>query len=173
MEQGLERRIEIIKNEYNAIAPKAAERLQKLPFLRLVNLPPTVRICLSEATETFGFGKFLASIIVCRVCLEAALVVAHGRNEQNLKVLIDECEKEGILSSAIARKAQEIRMLGNNYVHMLTDKIADELTRAGKVTRFKRAQENVILVQIGQESDALKANALMRDIVGFLYGARP
>jgi hypothetical protein len=48
-----------------------------------------------------------------------------------------------------------------------------ELTRAGKVTRFKRAQENVILVQVGQESDALKVNALMRDIVGFLYGARP
>jgi len=173
MEQGLERKIKIIKDEYNAIAPKAAERLQKLPFLRLVNLPPTVRICLSEATETFGFGKFLASIAVCRICLEAGLAVAHGRKEQSLKILIDKCEKEDILSPAIAKKAHEIRMLGNNYVHMLTDKIADELTRAGKVMRFERAEEDVILMQVGQESDALKANALMRDIVEFLYGAKP
>ena len=89
----LEKAIERLKKEYNAKAPKAAERLLNLSLLRLMNLPSTVRICLDEATNTYGFGTFLASIAVCRICLESALIVEHGRGERDLKTLINKCEK--------------------------------------------------------------------------------
>ena len=168
----LERAVKILKNEYNAIAPKAAERLQKLSFLRLTRMPSTVRICLKEATDTYGFGRFLASIAVCRICLEAALIAEHGKKERTLKALIDKCQEKGILAPHIAMKAHHLREMGNNYIHMLIDKIAEELVRARKVRRFQRAEEDVILMRIGKESDALKANTLVRDIVEFLYGLR-
>lgn len=169
----LDEKIKIIKNEYSSIAPKAAERLQKLPFLLLTNLPLTADICLTEATTTYGFGTFLASITVCRVCLEAVLVAEYGKKERDLKTLINKCKKKGILSSSIAKKAHQLREIGNNYVHMLTNKIAEELVRAGKVRRFQRTNEDVILVELGKESDALKANILLRDILKFLYGSQP
>ena len=169
-EQQLEKTIEILRTEYNAIAPEAAKRLQKLTLLRLTNLPSTVRICLTEATDTFGFGRFLASIAVCRICLEAALVAEYGKKERDLKTLIEKCKQKGILSHQVAEKAYKIREIGNNYVHMLVDKIAEELTRAGKVKRFQRTEEDVILMQVGKESDALEANTFMRDIVEHLYG---
>lgn len=167
----LETKIEIIKREYDSIAPRAAKRLQKLPFLRLTNLPLTVDICLTEATTTYGFGTFLASITVCRICLETVLIAEHGKKERNLKTLINKCEKKGILSPSIAKKAHQLREMGNNYVHMLINKIAEELVQAGKVRRFQRAEEDVILMEVGKESDALKANILLRDIVRFLYSA--
>jgi len=170
--QQLEKKVKILKNEYNAIAPKAAERLQKLSFLRLTNLPSTVRICLNEATDTYGFGTFLGSVAVCRICIEAALIVEHGKKERDFKTLINRCKKKGILSPPIAEKAHQLREMGNNYIHMLVDKIAKELVNAGKVRRFQRSEEDVILMEVGKESDALKANTLMRDIVEFLYGVR-
>ena len=169
----LDKKIKIIKNEYNSIAPKAAERLQKLPFLRLTNLPLTVDICLTAATTTYGFGTFLASITVCRVCLEAVLIAEYGKKERNLKTLINKCRKKGILSRPITKKAHQLREIGNNYVHMLTNKIAEELVRAGKVRRFQRTNEDLILVELGKESDALKTNILLRDILKFLYGPQP
>ena len=169
----LEKKVKIIKNEYNSIAPKAAERLQKLPFLRLMNLPLTVDICLTEATVTYGFGTFLASIAVCRVCLETVFIAEHGKKERNLKTLINKCKEKGILSPPIARKAHQLREMGNNYVHMLVNKVAEELVRAGKVRRFQRTNEDAILMEVGKESDALKANTLLRDILGFLYGSQP
>lgn len=169
----LDEKIKIIKNEYNSIAPKAAERLQKLPLLRFTNLPLTADICLTEATTTYGFGTFLASITVCRVCLEAVLVAEYGKKERSLKTLINKCKKKGILSPSITKKAHQLREIGNNYVHMLTSKIAEELVRAGKVRRFQRTHEDVILVELGKESDALKTNTLLRDILRFLYGSQP
>ena len=63
--------------------------------------------------------------------------------------------------------------MGNNYIHMLVKRIAEELVRAGTVRRFQRAEEDVILMQVGEESDALKANTIMREIVESLYGVRP
>ena len=56
---------------------------------------------------------------------------------------------------------------------MLTNKIAEELVRAGKVRRFQRTNEDLILVELGKESDALKANILLRDILKFLCGSQP
>lgn len=168
----LDEKIKIIKNEYNSIAPKAAERLQKLPFLRLANLPLAADICLTEATTTYGFGTFLASITVCRVCLEAVLVAEYGKKERGLKTLINKCKKRGMLSPSIAKKAHQLREIGNNYAHMLTNKIAEELVRAGEVRRFQRTNEDVILVELGKESDALKANILLRDMLKFLYGSQ-
>jgi len=91
----------------------------------------------------------------------------------NLKTLIDQCKKKGILSRPIAKEAHQLREIGNNYVHMLTNKIAEELVRAGKVRRFQRTNEDLILVELGKESDALKVNILLRDILKFLYGSQP
>lgn len=169
--QRLKKAIEILQNAYKTISPKAAKRLQKLSLLRLRNLPPTVGFCLSEATNTYGFGSFLASIAVCRICLEAALTAEHGKKERKLEILIDKCEKKGILSPPMAKKAHKLRKMGNNYVHMLIRKIAKELEHAGEVRRFQRTDEDVLLMQVGKESDARKANKLVRDIIESLYGA--
>lgn len=167
----LERKVEIIKKEYNSIAPKAAERLQKLPLMHFTNLPLTADICLTEATTTYGFGTFLASITICRVCLEAVLIAEHGKKERNLETLINKCKRKGIVLPSIAEKAHQLRKMGNNYVHMLVNKIAEELVQAGKVRRFRRTNEDLLLMEVGKESDALKANILLRDILGFLYGS--
>ena len=62
--------------------------------------------------------------------------------------------------------------MGNNYIHLLVKKIAEELVRAGTVRRFQRPEEDMILMYVGKESDALKANTIMREIVNSLYGVR-
>jgi hypothetical protein len=77
--------------------------------LRLANPPLAADICLTQATTTHGFGTFLASITVCRVCLEAVLIAEHGKKERNLKTLINKCKKKAIPSRPITKKANQLR----------------------------------------------------------------
>ena len=37
---------------------------------------------------------FLASIAVCRICLEAALIAEHGKKNEHSKTLIDKCQEK-------------------------------------------------------------------------------
>lgn len=103
--------------------PAIVERLSKLsPVLAVVIPNEEVSVYLSEATRSFIFGFFQASIVLCRAAVEAGLNDHLRRKLLVLPTLdlaekIDAAERFRLIPPDTAQFAHAVREEANNVLH--------------------------------------------------------
>jgi len=83
--------------------------------------PETVRSYLRESTRCWMYGFHGASIALSRACLEeslkSALYAATTNTRSELKDLIREARKRGLLDECMVDVARSIQAVGNRFLH--------------------------------------------------------
>jgi len=132
--------------EIRNLFPKIVRRAGSLRLLPAAKeVPEYVCRCLIEASRCYIYGRFLASLFLCRSALEESVkdVLRKKGYEKDMAAMKDEGLKgilrlardKGLMDEALHNQADDIRALANQAIHGNKLPTDDECKNAFDLTR--------------------------------------
>lgn len=119
------------KAQRNQRAGRSAQILE-VGVNDLTSVPQEAGDYLGDANECYIHGIYRGSILLSVAALEIALKVKFGLEGKKLHFLIEEASNRGFFDGGDVEKADRLRQMRNEYVHLLTDRIVERTMRDGR-----------------------------------------